>query len=65
MTTKDGTVGRYLHWILVAFSLGAGVIHFAYSGEVFVVCWRLGVFFAVVAWFHIWFEIFMMFSHCL
>jgi len=53
MTTKDGTVGRYLHWILVAFSLGAGVIHFAYSGEHFDVGWAHGTFFAVVAWFQI------------
>jgi hypothetical protein len=53
MTTKDGTVGRYLHWILVAFSLGAGVIHFAYSGEHFDVSWAHGTFFAVVAWFQL------------
>jgi hypothetical protein len=53
MTTKDGTVGRYLHWLLVAFSLGAGVIHFAYSGEHFDVSWGHGVFFAVVAWFQL------------
>jgi hypothetical protein len=53
MTTNDGTVGRYLHWILVAFSLGAGVIHFAYSGEHFDVGWAHGTFFAVVAWFQI------------
>jgi hypothetical protein len=53
MTTKDGTVGRYLHWILVVFSLGAGVIHFAYSGEHFDVGWPHGTFFAVVAWFQI------------
>src|SRR4029453_6614587 len=53
MTTKDGTVGRYLHWILVAFSLGAGVIHFAYAGEHFDVGWLHGTFFAVVAWFQL------------
>lgn len=53
MTTKDGTAGRYLHWILVAFSLGAGVIHFAYSGEHFDVGWVHGTFFAVVAWFQL------------
>jgi hypothetical protein len=53
MTTKDGTVGRYLHWILVAFSLGAGVIHFAYAGEHFDMSWRHGTFFAVVAWFQL------------
>jgi hypothetical protein len=50
MTTNDGTVGRYLHWVLVALSLGAGVIHFAYSGEHFDVGWVHGTFFAVVAW---------------
>ncbi|HYZ98187.1 MAG TPA: hypothetical protein VE575_05505 [Acidimicrobiales bacterium] len=50
MTTHDGTVGRYLHWLLVAFSLGAGVIHFAYSGEHFDVAWSHGAFFAAVAW---------------
>jgi hypothetical protein len=53
MTTKDGTVGRYLHWLLVAFSLGAGAIHFAYSGEHFDVAWRHGAFFAAVAWFQL------------
>ena len=53
MTTKDGTAGRYLHWVLVAFSLGAGVIHFAYAGEHFDVSWRHGTFFAVVAWFQL------------
>jgi hypothetical protein len=53
MTTKDGTVGRYLHWVLVAFSLGAGVIHFAYSGEHFDLSWAHGTFFAVVAWFQL------------
>lgn len=50
MTTNDGTAGRYLHWVLVAFSLGAGVIHFAHSGEHFDVGWIHGTFFAVVAW---------------
>jgi hypothetical protein len=53
MTTKDGTVGRYLHWILVAFSLGAGVIHFAVSGGHFDVGWAHGMFFAVVGWLQI------------
>jgi hypothetical protein len=53
MTTKDGTVGRYLHWLLVAFSLGAGVIHFAVSGGHFDVGWAHGLFFAVVAWLQI------------
>src|SRR4029450_9267618 len=60
MTTKDGTVGRYLHWILVAFSLGAGVIHFAYAGEHFDVNWRHGTFFAVVAWFQLSWAIVLM-----
>src|ERR687892_281370 len=50
MTTNDGTAGRYLHWVLVAFSLGAGVIHFAHSGEHLDVGWIHGTFFAVVAW---------------
>jgi hypothetical protein len=50
MTTSDGTVGRYLHWLLVALSLGAGVIHFAVSGGHFDVGWAHGTFFAVVAW---------------
>jgi hypothetical protein len=53
MTTNDGTAGRYLHWLLVALSLGAGVIHFAYSGEHFEVAWLHGAFFAVVAWFQL------------
>jgi hypothetical protein len=53
MTTSDGTVGRYLHWLLVALSLGAGVIHFAASGEHFDVGWRHGTFFAVTAWFQL------------
>jgi len=53
MTTNDGTVGRYLHWVLVAFSLGAGVIHFAVSGGHFDVGWAHGTFFAVVAWLQI------------
>jgi hypothetical protein len=53
MTTSDGTVGRYLHWLLVALSLGAGVIHFAVSGGHFDVGWAHGTFFAVVAWLQI------------
>lgn len=53
MTTSDGTVGRYLHWLLVALSLGAGVIHFAVSGEHFDLGWRHGTFFAVTAWFQL------------
>ncbi len=50
MTTNDGTFGRYLHWLLVALSLGAGVIHFAVAGGHFDVSWWHGMFFAVVAW---------------
>jgi hypothetical protein len=53
MTTSDGTLGRYLHWLLVALSLGAGVIHFAVSGEHFDLGWRHGTFFAVTAWFQL------------
>jgi hypothetical protein len=53
MTTNDGTVGRYLNRLLVALALGAGVIHFAYSGEHFDVGWAHGTFFAVVAWFQL------------
>jgi hypothetical protein len=53
MTTNDGTVGRYLLWLLVAFSLGAGAIHFAYAGEHFDVGWAHGTFFAVAAWFQL------------
>jgi hypothetical protein len=50
MTTNNGTIGRYLHWLLVALSLGAGVIHFAESGGHFDLSWSHGLFFAVVAW---------------
>jgi hypothetical protein len=50
MTTNDRTVGRYLRWLLAALSLGAGVIHFAVSGEHYDVSWAHGTFFAVVAW---------------
>jgi hypothetical protein len=53
MTTSDGTAGRYLHWLLVALSLGAGVIHFAVSGGHFDLGWRHGTFFAVTAWFQL------------
>lgn len=49
MTTNDGTVGRYLGWLLVTLSLGAGLIHFAVAGGHFDVGWAHGVFFAVVA----------------
>jgi hypothetical protein len=50
MTTNEGTVGRYLRWLLAALSLGAGVIHFAVSGEHYELSWVHGLFFAVVAW---------------
>jgi hypothetical protein len=50
MTTNDRTVGRYLRWLLAALSLGAGVIHFAVSGEHYELSWAHGTFFAVVAW---------------
>lgn len=50
MTTKERTVGRYLRWVLAALSLGAGVIHFAVSGEHYDLSWVHGTFFAVVAW---------------
>jgi hypothetical protein len=50
MTTHEGTVGRYLSFIFAALSLGAGLIHFAESGDHFDVSWWHGAFFAVVAW---------------
>jgi len=50
MTTNERTVGRYLRWLLAALSLGAGVIHFAVSGEHYDVSWAHGTFFAVTAW---------------
>jgi hypothetical protein len=50
MTTNERTVGRYLRWLLAALSLGAGVIHFAVSGEHYELSWAHGLFFAVVAW---------------
>jgi hypothetical protein len=50
MTTNERTVGRYLRWLLAALSLGAGVIHFAVSGEHYDLSWAHGTFFAVVAW---------------
>lgn len=50
MTTNDGTLGRYLRWLLAALSLGAGAIHFAVSGGHFDLSWMHGAFFAVVAW---------------
>ena len=50
MTTNERTVGRYLRWLLAALSLGAGVIHFAVSGEHYELSWAHGSFFAVAAW---------------
>jgi hypothetical protein len=50
MTTNERTVGRYLRWVLAALSLGAGVIHFAVSGEHYELSWLHGTFFAVIAW---------------
>jgi hypothetical protein len=50
VVTDAGTVGRYLRWLFAAFSVGAGVIHFAVSGEHFDVSWAHGLFFTVVAW---------------
>jgi hypothetical protein len=50
MTTNDGTVGRYLGWFLVALSLGAGIIHFAFAGAHFDEAFLEGLFFAVVGW---------------
>jgi hypothetical protein len=51
MTTKEGTIGRYLPWFLAVLSLGAGGIHFAMIGPHFDEYWAEGIFFAVVAWF--------------
>jgi hypothetical protein len=53
MTTNERTVGRYLRWLLAALSLGAGVIHFAVSGEHYDLSWVHGTFFAVIAWLQI------------
>jgi Domain of unknown function (DUF202) len=57
MTTNERTVGRYLRWLLAALSLGAGVIHFAVSGEHYDLSWVHGMFFAVVAWLQLSFAI--------
>src|SRR3989440_6170467 len=57
MTTNERTVGRYLRWLLAALSLGAGVIHFAVSGEHYDLSWVHGAFFAVVAWLQLSFAI--------
>jgi hypothetical protein len=53
MTTNERTAGRYLRWLLAAFSLGAGVIHLAVSGENYQLSWMHGMFFAVVGWLQI------------
>jgi hypothetical protein len=50
MTTAEGTLGRYLRWLLAALSTGAGVIHLAVAGEHFDVSWAHGAFFAAVGW---------------
>jgi hypothetical protein len=50
LVTESGTIGRYLRWLLAAFSIGAGVIHFAVSGEHYDLSWRHGAFFTAVAW---------------
>jgi hypothetical protein len=50
MTTRQGTLGRYVAWFLAALSIGAGVIHFAVAGGHFDVAWWHGSFFAVVGW---------------
>ncbi|MGH9027772.1 MAG: hypothetical protein ACRDWD_16910 [Acidimicrobiia bacterium] len=53
MTTKEGTIGRYLPWFLAVLSLGAGGIHFAMISPHFDEYWVEGAFFAVVAWFQL------------
>jgi hypothetical protein len=53
MTTNERTAGRYLRWLLAAFSLGAGVIHLAVSGENYQLSWMHGMFFVVVGWLQI------------
>lgn len=50
MGTADGTVGRYLSWLLGALAAASGVIHIAQTGEHFDVSWMHGTFFAVVGW---------------
>lgn len=57
MTTNERTVGRYLRWVFAALSLGAGVIHFAVSGEHYELSWTHGTFFAAVAWLQLSFAI--------
>jgi hypothetical protein len=57
MTTNERTLGRYLRWLLAALSLGAGVIHFAVSGEHYDLSWTHGAFFAAVAWLQLSFAI--------
>ena len=53
MTTNERTAGCYLRWLLAAFSLGAGVIHLAVSGENYQLSWMHGMFFVVVGWLQI------------
>lgn len=50
LVTEAGTVGRYLRWLLASFSVGAGVVHFAVSGEHYDLSWLHGSFFAALAW---------------
>ena len=50
MPTGPGTVGRYLRWLLAAFAIAAGAVHFVVSGEHYDVSWRHGLFFTLVAW---------------
>jgi hypothetical protein len=53
MTTKEGTIGRYLPWFLAVLSLAAGGIHFAMVQPHFDEYWLEGVFFAAIAWFQL------------
>ena len=53
MTTREGTIGRYLPWFLAVLSLAAGGIHFAMIQPHFDEYWLEGVFFAVIAWFQL------------
>jgi hypothetical protein len=50
MGTVEGTVGRYLSWLLGALAAASGVIHIAQAGEHFDVSWMHGTFFAAVGW---------------
>jgi hypothetical protein len=53
MGTAEGTVGRYLSWMLGVIAAASGVIHVAVAGEHFDVSWWHGGFFAVVGWLQI------------